>query len=116
MNLDPKFLKIFLLTLIFMLLMCVAAIISRAEEPRFKGSIDTAYIRGLWQSCYTGALKNRMHPAHAGVFCDCMTDTIREKHTRLELDKMTDRVEVFSDYANECGYRLFGGGSTGIEV
>ena len=42
MNIDPKILKIFLLTLIFMLLLSVAAIISKAEEPRFKGGIDTA--------------------------------------------------------------------------
>ena len=108
MNIDPKFLKIFLLTLIFMLLMSVAAIISKAEEPRFKGGIDTAYIRGLWQNCFNASVSRGMPPNLSVAFCDCMTDTIREKHTRLELEKMTDRVEVFSGYANECGYRLFG--------
>ena len=91
-----------------MLLLSVAAIMSRAEEPRFKGAIGTTYIRGLWHSCFTGAIKKGMHPQHAEAFCDCMTDTIRERHTRLELDQMKERVEVFSSYANECGYRLFG--------
>ena len=108
MNIDPKFLKIFLLTLIFMLLLSVAAIMSRAEEPRFKGTLDSAYIRGLWHNCYNGAIKKGFQPIHAAFFCDCMTDMIREKHTRVELDEMTNRIEVFTGYANECGYRLFG--------
>lgn len=92
-----------------MLLLSVAAIVSRAEAPRFQGTLDTAYIRGLWQNCFNASVSRGMPPNLSVAFCDCMTDTIRERHSKAELEKMTNRVEVFSDYANECGYRLFGG-------
>ncbi len=108
MNIDPKILKIFLLTLIFMLLLSVAAIISKAEEPRFKGVSTLLIFEVFGKTALMLLSAEECHRIFQWLFCDCMTDTIREKHTRLELEKMTDRVEVFSGYANECGYRLFG--------
>ena len=108
MNIDPKILKIFILTIIFMLLMCLAAILSKAKAEDFTGIYDTPFIRGMWTSCYNAAVSNRMHPSAAAVYCDCVTDLIRERHTREETDNMSDKVQVFTSYAGECSYRLFG--------
>ena len=108
MNIDPKIIKIFILTIIFMLLLCLAAILTKARAKDYTGTYDTPFIRGMWTSCYNGALTRRIHPATAAVYCDCVVDLIRERHTRQETDNMTNKVQVFTDYAGECSYRLFG--------
>ena len=100
--------KIFILTIVFMLLLCIAAILSKAQASEYTGTYDTPFIRGMWTSCYNGAVSRRVHPAAAAVYCDCVTDLIRERHTREETDNMTDKVQVFKSYAGECSMKLFG--------
>ena len=108
--------KIFLISLIVMLTLSVGVVTSRANEtqPTFTGTYDTEYVRELWAHCFNASLRKKMHPGAATAYCDCIIDTVRIKHTRIELDNMTGRVETFRGYANECGIRLFGPAPTGV--
>ena len=108
--------KIFLLTVIVMLTLSVGAITTRANEtqPAFTGTYDTGYVRQLWAHCFNASMQKRMHPGAATVYCDCIIDTVRIKHTRTEVDNMTGRVETFRGYANMCGIRLFNTAPTSV--
>ena len=109
-------LKIFLLTLISMLTLSVGYIHTRANETeaRFTGTYDTGYVRELWAHCFNAALQKRMHPGQATAYCDCIIDTVRIEHTKVEVDNMTGRVETFRSYAEMCGVRLFGPAPTSV--
>ena len=109
-------LKIFLLNLISMLTLSVGYIHTRANETeaRFTGTYDTGYVRELWAHCFNAALQKRMHPGQATAYCDCIVDTVRIKHTKVEVDNMTGRLEAFTSYAEMCGIRLFGPAPTGV--
>ena len=108
--------KIFLISLIAMLTLSVGAITTRANEtqPAFTGTYDTGYVRQLWAHCFNASMQKRMHPGAATVYCDCIIDTVRIKHTRTEVDNMTGRVETFRGYANMCGIRLFNTAPTSV--
>ena len=108
--------KIFLISLIVMLTLSVGVVTSRANEtqPTFTGTYDTEYVRELWAHCFNASLRKKMHPGAATAYCDCIIDTVRIKHSRIELDNMTGRVETFRGYANMCGIRLFGPTPTGV--
>ena len=108
MNIDPRMIKIFILTIISMMLLCLAAILTKAKAVEYTGTYATPFIRGMWTSCYNAALTRRIPPAASAVYCDCVTDIIRERHTREETDNMTDKVQVFTQYAGECSMKLFG--------
>ena len=109
-------LKIFLLTLISMLTLSVGYITTRANETeaRFTGTYDTGYVRELWAHCFNAAIQKRMHPGAATSYCDCIIDTVRIEHTKVEVDNMTGRVETFRGYAEMCGVKLFGPAPTGV--
>ena len=108
--------KIFLISLIVMLTLSVGIVTSRANETeaRFTGTYDTGYVRELWAHCFNAALQKRMHPGQATAYCDCIIDTVRIKHTKVEVDNMTGRLEAFTSYAEMCGIRLFGPAPTGV--
>ena len=108
--------KIFLISLIAMLTLSVGIVTSRANETeaRFTGTYDTGYVRQLWAHCFNASLQKRMHPAQATAYCDCIIDTVRIKHTKVEVDNMTGRVETFRGYAEMCGVKLFGPAPTGV--
>ena len=108
--------KIFLISLIAMLTLSVGIVTSRANETeaRFTGTYDTGYVRQLWAHCFNASLQKRMHPAQATAYCDCIIDTVRIKHTKVEVDNMTGRVETFRSYAEMCGVKLFGPAPTGV--
>ena len=108
--------KIFLISLIAMLTLSVGIVTSRANETeaRFTGTYDTGYVRELWAHCFNAALQKRMHPGQATAYCDCIVDTVRIKHTKVEVDNMTGRLEAFTSYAEMCGIRLFGPTPTGV--
>ena len=108
--------KIFLISLIVMLTLSVGIVTSRANETeaRFTGTYDTGYVRELWAHCFNAALQKRMHPGQATAYCDCIVDTVRIKHTKVEVDNMTGRLEAFTSYAEMCGIRLFGPAPTGV--
>ena len=108
--------KIFLISLIVMLTLSVGIVTSRANETeaRFTGTYDTGYVRQLWAHCFNASLQKRMHPAQATAYCDCIIDTVRIKHTKVEVDNMTGRVETFRGYAEMCGVKLFGPAPTGV--
>ena len=108
--------KIFLISLIVMLTLSVGIVTSRANETeaRFTGTYDTGYVRELWAHCFNAAIQKRMHPGAATVYCDCIIDTVRIKHTKVEVDNMTGRVETFRSYAEMCGVKLFGPAPTGV--
>ena len=108
--------KIFLISLIAMLTLSVGIVTSRANETeaRFTGTYDTGYVRQLWAHCFNASLQKRMHPAQATAYCACIIDTVRIKHTKVEVDNMTGRVETFRGYAEMCGVKLFGPAPTGV--
>ena len=108
--------KIFLISLIAMLTLSVGIVTSRANETeaRFTGTYDTGYVRQHWAHCFNASLQKRMHPAQATAYCDCIIDTVRIKHTKVEVDNMTGRVETFRGYAEMCGVKLFGPTPTGV--
>ena len=108
--------KIFLLSLITMLTLSVGVITTRANEtqPAFTGTYDTGYVRELWAHCFNAAIQKRMHPGAATSYCDCIIDTVRIEHTKVEVDNMTGRVETFRSYAEMCGIKLFGPAPTGV--
>ena len=108
--------KIFLISLIVMLTLSVGIVTSRANETeaRFTGTYDTGYYRELWAHCFNAAIQKRMHPGAATSYCDCIIDTVRIKHTKVEVDNMTGRVETFRSYAEMCGVKLFGPAPTGV--
>ena len=108
--------KIFLISLIAMLTLSVGYITTKATETeaRFTGTYDTGYVRQLWAHCFNASLQKRMHPAQATAYCDCIIDTVRIKHTKVEVDNMTGRVETFRGYAEMCGVKLFGPTPTGV--
>ena len=116
MKKTEKLLQILLLVLITMLTLSVGVVTSRANETEaeYTGTYETGYIRTLWAYCYNTSLQKRMHPAQATAYCDCIMNTIRAKHTWKELEGLTNRNELFTEYANECGIRLFGPAPTSV--
>ena len=116
MKKTEKLLQIFLLVLITMLTLSVGVVTSRANETeaKYTGTYETGYVRTLWAYCYNTSLQKRMNPVHATVYCDCIINTIRVKHTRKELEGLTNRNELFTEYANDCGIKLFGPAPTSL--
>ena len=110
MKINSRITKILLLTLISMLTLGIGFIHSRAaeKEVKYTGTYSTSYVRVLWAYCYNAALRRRMHPTAASAHCDCIVDSIRVRHTKTQLDNMTNREDTFVKYANECGKKLFG--------
>lgn len=116
MKKTEKLLQIFLVTLIAILTFSVGVVTSRANETEaeYTGTYETGYIRTLWAYCYNTSLQKRMNPVQATVYCDCIINTIRVKHTWKELEALTNRNELFTEYAIDCGIKLFGPAPTSL--
>ena len=111
-----KLLQIFLVTVIAILTLSVGIVTTRASESKaeYTGTYETGYIRTLWAYCYNTSLQKRMNPVQATVYCDCIMNTIRAKHTWKELEALTNRNELFTEYAVNCGIKLFGPAPTSL--
>ena len=78
------------------------SIIATTAAAQYTGTHDTHFIRSLWTACYQGAMSQHQHPALAQQVCDCVIDETRKTYHQEDVERMSDRIEIFAEMIGLC--------------
>tara|TARA_S200002703_G_scaffold57229_1_gene49983 strand:+ start:140 stop:436 length:297 start_codon:yes stop_codon:yes gene_type:complete len=76
--------------------------IATTAAAQYTGTYDTHFIRSIWTGCYQGALLKRIDPGVAQQVCDCVIDETRKTYHQEDIDKMSQRIEIFTEMIGLC--------------
>ena len=85
------------------LMKCILfSVIATTAAAQYTGTYDTHFIRSIWTGCYQGALSQHQHPALAQQVCDCVIDETRKTYHQEDIEKMSHRIEIFTEMIGLC--------------
>ena len=78
------------------------SLIATTAAAQYTGTHDTHFIRSMWTACYQGALSQHQHPTLAQQVCDCVMDETRKTYHQEDIEKMSHRIEIFTEMIGLC--------------
>lgn len=78
------------------------SLIATTAAAQYTGTYDTHFIRSLWTACYQGAISQHQHPALAQQVCDCVIDETRKTYHQEDIERMSDRINIFTEMIGLC--------------
>ena len=85
------------------LMKCILfSFVATTAAAQYTGTYDTHFIRSIWTGCYQGALSKHIDPGIAQQVCDCVIDETRKTYHQEDIDKMSHRIEIFTEMIGLC--------------
>ena len=78
------------------------SVIATTAAAQYTGTHDTHFIRSMWTACYQGAMSQHQHPALAQQVCDCVIDETRKTYHQEDIERMSDRIQIFAEMIGLC--------------